>query len=146
MTKSGMRIQFLVLADIDCLLKSLGKRLKDYPSLPQPPSIYLNVQSNNLIIDETNYDRPSMTAENEALLSQCNKEQLDVYHEVVHAVEKNEEHAFSILANDFPVEHRKRLSDFADWVLAIGDGNVKLANSDTKQSNEYEIDIPVEYR
>ncbi|XP_074336540.1 uncharacterized protein LOC141673679 [Apium graveolens] len=48
-----MQLQFYALAEIDDLLRSIGKSLKHFGQLPQPPSSYLNHGLNNLIIEET---------------------------------------------------------------------------------------------
>ncbi|KAK1362492.1 hypothetical protein POM88_046966 [Heracleum sosnowskyi] len=50
---SHEEIQFYALGEINRLLRSLGKSLKDYPQIPQPPPQYLNNGVNNLILEET---------------------------------------------------------------------------------------------
>ncbi|XP_017217100.2 uncharacterized protein LOC108194658 [Daucus carota subsp. sativus] len=40
------------LADINQILKSLGKSLKDFPSMPQPPSHFINCEKNNLSVEQ----------------------------------------------------------------------------------------------
>lgn len=78
------------------MLKAVGKSLKDYPTLPQPPSIYLNSGSNNLIIDETSYDRDVMKADFDELISSCNEEQLEVFQTVMDSVEEGKGGVFFV--------------------------------------------------
>lgn len=68
-----------MLAEIDSLLRSVGKSLKHFPQLPQPPSTFLDCSLNNLIIEETNYD-----------FRNCNEDQKSVYHSVMESVEQNQ--------------------------------------------------------
>ncbi|XP_074340699.1 uncharacterized protein LOC141678314 [Apium graveolens] len=55
----------------------------------QPPSSYLNQGSNNLIIEETNYDIKEMEAQHQQLLQNCNEHQLQVYDSVLESVNQN---------------------------------------------------------
>ncbi|XP_063949879.1 uncharacterized protein LOC135152724 [Daucus carota subsp. sativus] len=84
------QVQFYALAEIDDLLRSIGKSLKNFPQLPQPPSSYLNHGSNNLIIEETSYNIAEMKAENEKLLETMNEEQSHVYNAILHSVHNKE--------------------------------------------------------
>lgn len=72
------------------MLRSVGKSLKNYTQLPQPPTSYLHIGTNNLILEETNYNLGEMAAEHQKLLSSCNDEQLSVYKAVMKSVESNE--------------------------------------------------------
>ncbi|XP_074326495.1 uncharacterized protein LOC141664440 [Apium graveolens] len=80
------QLQFYVLAELNDLLRSVGKSLKNFDQLPQPPDIYLNHGSNNLIIEETCYDTLEMAEHHGRLLSSCNSDQLRVYVAVIEAV------------------------------------------------------------
>lgn len=71
-------------------MKSIGKSLKDYNQMPQPPNSYLDCSANNLVIEETSYDMTEMAKEYEELISNCNAEQLDVYNSVMDSVDKKE--------------------------------------------------------
>ena len=75
---------------IDDLLRAIGKSLKTYSQLPQPPLSYLNHVTNNLIIEETKYNLAKMKAKHEDLLSRCNEEQLGVYKDVLDSVKSNQ--------------------------------------------------------
>ncbi|XP_074352012.1 uncharacterized protein LOC141691172 [Apium graveolens] len=59
----GLPPQFYALGEIDELLRSVGKSLKKFDQLPQPPRSYLNNETNNLIIEETSYDTRKMEYE-----------------------------------------------------------------------------------
>ncbi|KAK1361528.1 hypothetical protein POM88_046002 [Heracleum sosnowskyi] len=61
--------QYYALAEIHTLLKSIGKSLKDYSQMPQPPNSYLDCSVNNLIIEETSYDIGEMEKEYSTLIS-----------------------------------------------------------------------------
>nr|XP_017245432.1 PREDICTED: uncharacterized protein LOC108217092 [Daucus carota subsp. sativus]XP_017245433.1 PREDICTED: uncharacterized protein LOC108217093 [Daucus carota subsp. sativus] len=87
---NDMQLQYYALAEIDDLLRSVGKSLKNYTQLPQPPTSYLHIGTNNLILEETNYNLGEMAAEHQKLLSSCNNEQLSVYKAVMKSVESNE--------------------------------------------------------
>ena len=78
------------IAEIDDLLRSIGKSLKSFPQLPQPPETYLNHGSNNLILEETNYNILEMDVENKKLVSMMNAEQLNVYNAILESVRNNE--------------------------------------------------------
>ncbi|XP_017226413.1 uncharacterized protein LOC108202501 isoform X1 [Daucus carota subsp. sativus] len=88
--------QFYALAEIHNLLKTIGKSIKEFNQLPQPPNSYLDCSVNNLIIEETSYNITDMKKEYEQLFASCNKEQLEVYHAVMESVEKNEGGVFFI--------------------------------------------------
>ncbi|XP_074326776.1 uncharacterized protein LOC141664721 [Apium graveolens] len=72
-------IEYYAFAEIDRLLKSIGKYLKDYPQMPQPPSIFLDVTTNTLILEETSYDTEKMEKEYSELLMNCNEDQNTIY-------------------------------------------------------------------
>ncbi|XP_074381036.1 uncharacterized protein LOC141721793 [Apium graveolens] len=74
-TLNDMQLQFYALGEIDELLRSVGKSLKKFDQLPQPPCNYLNNGTNNLIIEETSYDTKKMEYETVKLLQDCTEEQ-----------------------------------------------------------------------
>lgn len=78
------------------MLHSIGKSLSHYGQLPQPPSSYLNHGLNNLIIEETSYNIAEMEAEFKILLSNCNEEQLNVYHKIMESVNSGQGGPFFI--------------------------------------------------
>ncbi|XP_017221483.2 uncharacterized protein LOC108198231 [Daucus carota subsp. sativus] len=82
--------RYYVIAEIDDLLRSIGKSLKNFQQLPQPPEMYLNHGTNNLILEETNYNMTEMELENKKLLSTMNPEQKSVYNAILESVDKNE--------------------------------------------------------
>ncbi|KAK1355062.1 hypothetical protein POM88_048318 [Heracleum sosnowskyi] len=84
------QLEFYALAEIDDLLRSIGKCLKNYPQLPQPPQSYLHHGLNNLIIEETNYNITDLEVEYKKLLENCNQEQQFVYNKILESVEKKE--------------------------------------------------------
>ncbi|KAK1404591.1 hypothetical protein POM88_004196 [Heracleum sosnowskyi] len=82
--------QYYALAEIHTLLKSIGKSLKDYTQMFQPPNSYLDCSVNNLIIEETSYDTAEMEKEYATLIFSCNTEQMEIYNAVMKSVEKKE--------------------------------------------------------
>ncbi|XP_074332194.1 uncharacterized protein LOC141669352 [Apium graveolens] len=81
------QLQYFALAEIDKLLRSIGKSLKHFKQLPQPPVDYLHTGTNNLVIDETSYNLSEMEEEFNKLFPNCNPEQLQVFNEVVKSVQ-----------------------------------------------------------
>ncbi|XP_074373829.1 uncharacterized protein LOC141714197 [Apium graveolens] len=84
---SDKQLQFFALAEIDKLLKSIGKSLKHFKQLPQPPTSYLQTGLNNLVVKETSYNLTEMEAQFNDLFSNCNLEQLEIVNEVIKSVE-----------------------------------------------------------
>lgn len=74
------------MAEIDKLLRSIGKSLMKFPQLPQPPPSYLNHGTNHLIIEETNYDIDEMSTKPYQLHANLNSDQLIIYEEVLSSV------------------------------------------------------------
>ncbi|KAK1385861.1 hypothetical protein POM88_023596 [Heracleum sosnowskyi] len=90
------QLEFFGLAEIHKLLKSIGKSLKEFNQMPQPPYSYLDCSGNSLIIEETSYDMNEMEKEFKELHENCNKEQLEVYNKVMNLVEMKEGGLFFI--------------------------------------------------
>ncbi|KAK1389465.1 hypothetical protein POM88_017643 [Heracleum sosnowskyi] len=86
---SDKQLQYFALAEIDKILKSIGKSLMQFKQLPQPPANYLQSGTNNLVIDETSYNLSEMEFEFNKLFPHCNPEQLEVYTEVFNSVQSN---------------------------------------------------------
>ncbi|XP_074356531.1 uncharacterized protein LOC141696265 [Apium graveolens] len=80
------QLEFYALSEIHKLLKSIGKSLKDFDQMPQPPETYLDFSDNNLIIEERSYDIAEMEKEYAELISNCNAEQLAVFNAVMESV------------------------------------------------------------
>ncbi|XP_017247877.2 uncharacterized protein LOC108219103 [Daucus carota subsp. sativus] len=87
---NDFQLQFYALAEIDDLLRAIGKSLKNYSQLPQPPASYPHQGTNNLIIEETSYNLAEMKAEHEKLIANCNEEQINVYRAVLDSVQGNQ--------------------------------------------------------
>lgn len=63
--------------------------MKDFPQLPQHPSLYLDAFTNSLILEETNYNKDEMDKEFSSLFHNLNDEQREVYNTVVNSVDNN---------------------------------------------------------
>ncbi|KAK1355085.1 hypothetical protein POM88_048341 [Heracleum sosnowskyi] len=90
LTLNDKQLQYYALAEIDDLLRSIGKSLTNFPQLPQPPSTYLNHGVNNLIIEETRYNMMEMECEYKKLVDQLNQEQLGVYEKILQSIKTSE--------------------------------------------------------
>ncbi|XP_074371969.1 uncharacterized protein LOC141712794 [Apium graveolens] len=88
-TLNDTQLQFYALGEIDELLRSVGKSLKKFDQLPQPPRRYLNNGTNNLIIEETSYDTKKMEYETVKLLHDCTEEQRKIYNAVIQSIDSN---------------------------------------------------------
>ncbi|XP_074373334.1 uncharacterized protein LOC141713698 [Apium graveolens] len=88
-TLNELQLQFYALGEIDELLRSVGKSLKKFDQLPQPPRSYLNNGTNNLIIEETSYDTRKMEYETAKLLQDCTEEQRKIYDAVIQSIDTN---------------------------------------------------------
>ncbi|XP_074341981.1 uncharacterized protein LOC141679380 [Apium graveolens] len=77
------QLEFYALSEIHELFRSIGKSLKFFDQLPQPPDSYLNFGNNNLVLEEANCDVLQMKAEYEKLLQSCNQEQMQVHNPVL---------------------------------------------------------------
>lgn len=64
---------FKLFVEVNDLLRSIGKSLKNFEQLPQPPDSYLNHGSNNLIIEETTYDTFEMEKQHNELFAGFNE-------------------------------------------------------------------------
>nr|XP_017255632.1 PREDICTED: uncharacterized protein LOC108225307 [Daucus carota subsp. sativus] len=93
---SDKQLQFYALAEIDKILRTIGKCLKQFSQLPQPPVSYIQTDANNLIVDETSYDIEEMEREFLKLHSNCNPEQLSVYDAVFQSVTENKGGVFFV--------------------------------------------------
>ncbi|XP_074373688.1 uncharacterized protein LOC141714039 [Apium graveolens] len=62
----------------------------DFPQLPQPPEEYLCHGLNNLVFDETNYDRQEMHSEYSRLQGKFNEQQEKNFHDVMDSVESKQ--------------------------------------------------------
>ncbi|XP_074328323.1 uncharacterized protein LOC141666227 [Apium graveolens] len=85
----GLPPQFYALGEIDELIRSVGKSLKKFDQLPQPPRSYLNNGTNNLIIEETSYDTRKTEYETAKLLHDCTEEQRKIYDAVIQSIDTN---------------------------------------------------------
>ncbi|XP_074342408.1 ATP-dependent DNA helicase RRM3-like [Apium graveolens] len=98
-TLNDTQLQFYVLGEIDELLRSVGKSLKKFDQLPQPPRSYLNIGTNNLIIEETSYDTRKMEYETAKLLQDCTEEQRKIYDAVIQSIDNNVGGIFFVYGN-----------------------------------------------
>ncbi|XP_057723392.1 uncharacterized protein LOC130939297 [Arachis stenosperma] len=85
----------LTLIDVENILKSYNKSLKDFPTMPFPAidtstNILNSPGINRLICDELRYDRRQLTSEHANLVQQLTDEQRKVYEQIMAAVNSRE--------------------------------------------------------
>nr|GEX22105.1 nucleic acid-binding, OB-fold protein [Tanacetum cinerariifolium] len=86
--KTEAKMKASVLFDLEAMLNSNSKSLKDF-GLPMPPQDMLKILQNKLLIEEKNYNPELLAKEKDALIPRLNTEQKDVFDEIVNAVNNN---------------------------------------------------------
>lgn len=78
------------------MLRSIGKSLKQFSQMPQPPSSFIQTGSDNLILDETSYNMIEMEQEFCKRFKNSNTKQLEVYNAVFNLVKRNQGGVFFV--------------------------------------------------
>ncbi|XP_074347409.1 uncharacterized protein LOC141686263 [Apium graveolens] len=84
---SEFDIKNYALAEIEKLLNDVGKTLKDYPTMPFPPDLFRCTDQNQLIIEETSYNKAEMKEQHDINYDKLNVEQKQVYHSILDSIE-----------------------------------------------------------
>jgi len=79
-------LQKICLLEIQEMLMSNGRSLKDYPSLPQLDLSDVHTFNNRFIVDELQYNKEEMAKEHDSLFKALNDEQIHVYQDIMTAV------------------------------------------------------------
>jgi len=79
-------LQKICLIQIQEMLMSNGRCLKDYPSLPQLDISDLHTFNNRFIVDELQYNKEEMAKQHDILFKVLNDEQIHVYQDIITAV------------------------------------------------------------
>ncbi|XP_074370042.1 uncharacterized protein LOC141711481 [Apium graveolens] len=87
---SEEELKYYTLGEIEHLLNSIGRSLKNYPTIPMPPAKFLDRCKNKFVLEETNYYRKEMLQQHEQLVSNLNEEQKNVYEAILNSVDKND--------------------------------------------------------
>jgi hypothetical protein len=82
------QIKSYALAEIEFLLQSNNRSLKDYPDMPRPDEGLVPDRGNRLIYDELNYDRQTLAEEHLRLMSTMTSEQRRVYDKIMTRIEE----------------------------------------------------------
>ncbi|XP_057790213.1 uncharacterized protein LOC131007083, partial [Salvia miltiorrhiza] len=82
-------IKNCALIEIEKLLRSLGRSLRDFATMPFPTDDNFQINQNRLIIDELQYDRIALEEEYRDFLQKCTYEQRHVHDKVLSAVNSN---------------------------------------------------------
>ncbi|XP_074327161.1 uncharacterized protein LOC141665077 [Apium graveolens] len=81
---------------IEKLLNDIGKSLKDFPTMPYPPEVFLYNSGNGLIAEEIGYDTEQMKRQHDENYIKLNREQNEVYEVVVKSVNSNKGEQFFV--------------------------------------------------
>ncbi|XP_073137503.1 uncharacterized protein [Henckelia pumila] len=94
---SDDEIKNYALVEIEKLLRSYGKSLREFQSMPFPGDQYFQTTSRNrLILDELRFDRRSLSEEHDNHLNKLNSEQRHVYDTVMNTVHSNKGGVFFV--------------------------------------------------
>ncbi|XP_031108449.1 uncharacterized protein LOC116012920 [Ipomoea triloba] len=77
------------LMELENLLSSWGKSLKDFSEMPIPDENSMGLSENMLIAEELVYDKESLKTEHETLVTQLTDEQKNVYDSVMNDIDSN---------------------------------------------------------
>ncbi|GAU29925.1 hypothetical protein TSUD_148340 [Trifolium subterraneum] len=80
------QLKSYALVEIEMLLRSNNKSLKNYPDMPRPDEGAMVDEGNRLILDELNYDREMLTQEHHMLMSTMTLEQRGVYDKIMERI------------------------------------------------------------
>ncbi|XP_073131970.1 uncharacterized protein [Henckelia pumila] len=84
------------LVEIEKLLRSCGRSLRDFQSMSFPGDQYFEASRNRLIQDELRFDRRALSEEYDNLLKNLNREQRHVYDTVMDAIDSNKGEMFFV--------------------------------------------------
>ncbi|GJZ81100.1 DNA helicase [Tanacetum coccineum] len=88
--KNETEMKAAVLFDIEAILNSYSKSLKDF-GLPMPPKRLLDILRNRFLMEERNYNRELLEKEKETLIPSLNEDQKLILDEVLNAVTNNQQ-------------------------------------------------------
>ncbi|XP_016173825.1 uncharacterized protein LOC107616376 [Arachis ipaensis] len=93
LTMSQDELQTFCLLEIEKLLQSNGKSLRNYAGMPVPNNSLVSQSSNLMLLRELQYDTVSLTREHDANILKLNEEQRVVYDKIIDCV-SNKRHRF----------------------------------------------------
>nr|GFA85790.1 DNA helicase [Tanacetum cinerariifolium] len=86
--KTEAKMKANVLFDLEAMLNSNSKSLKDF-SLLMPPQEMLKILQNKLLMEEKKYNPELLEKEKDVLIPKLNTEQKDIFDDIVNAVNNN---------------------------------------------------------
>ncbi|GJY96377.1 DNA helicase [Tanacetum coccineum] len=86
--KNEKKLKASVLSDLERMLNSYSKSLKDF-GLPAPPQDVLCMLQNRLLMEETNYNLDMLFKEKDCLIPRLNEDQKLIFDEITQAVKTN---------------------------------------------------------
>ncbi|XP_072065697.1 uncharacterized protein [Arachis hypogaea] len=93
LTMSQDELQTFCLLQIEKLLQSNGKSLRNYAGMPVPDNSLVSQFSNLMLLHELQYDTVSLSREHDANILKLNEEQMVVYDKIIDCV-SNKRHGF----------------------------------------------------
>ncbi|XP_016173713.1 uncharacterized protein LOC107616245 [Arachis ipaensis] len=93
LTMSQDELQTFCLLEIEKILQSNGKSLRNYVGMPVPNNSLVSQFSNLMLLRELQYDTVSLTREHDANVLKLNEEQMVVYDKIIDCV-SNKRHRF----------------------------------------------------
>ncbi|KAK6127772.1 hypothetical protein DH2020_038481 [Rehmannia glutinosa] len=93
---SENEIKNLALSEIEKLLRSRGRSLHEFCTMPFPNVHNIEFSQNRLVYDELRYDRKALAAEHKDLLSNLTDEQRHVYSEIMCALQSDRGRLFFV--------------------------------------------------
>ncbi|XP_015947186.1 uncharacterized protein LOC107472150 [Arachis duranensis] len=135
LTMSDDEIKQLCLMDIDKILHSYGKTLKDYPPMPLAIEVDSSLLTEKIIREELNFNRDDLKKNASDMLAIATPEQRYAFDKIVTAVYCDEGGFFFVYGHGvLKLTKNMRLSvgttasdqdeteQFGEWLLKVGDG------------------------
>ncbi|GJS07212.1 DNA helicase [Tanacetum coccineum] len=111
--KNEKNLKASILLDLETMLNSYSKMLKDF-GLPAPPEDVLPMLQNRLLMEETNYNPDVLLKERDFLIPKLNEGQKVIFDEIIQAVDTNVQKLIFVYGHggtgkEIPLEsHHKR--------------------------------------
>ncbi|KAF7835661.1 ATP-dependent DNA helicase pif1 [Senna tora] len=84
------RVKDIALAEIEKILRSNGRSLRDFPPMPLPNDAMMSNTDNALMSEELNYDRNILRTQHSQFVSSLTAEQRNVYDSIMDVVYRSE--------------------------------------------------------
>lgn len=89
-------IKDIALSEIEVLLRSNGRSLRDFPPMPIPKTSNVVASSNILMVEERNYDTNQLAEQLESLVCSLTNEQSAIYQTIMGACDSGDGGVFFV--------------------------------------------------